>query len=117
MISERQQKADMGKLMAQPEFRRFLWRVIQMSGILEAVTDGSERRDLAYYEGRRNLGLEILADAEMGQVALHPDRIPILTAIQVLREEAQQAASEASNDQTKRYDRTAELDSDQADAD
>jgi hypothetical protein len=116
MMSDRQRKADMGKLLALPEFRRFLWRAIQSSGIFDVTTDGSDSRHLVA-EGRRQLGLELLADAEMGQPVMHPDRIPILTAIQVLREEAQQQASEVSDD-SKRYDRNAELDEpdeDQAD--
>lgn len=113
-MSERQISADMAKLMELPEFRRFLFRVIQMARIFEPVTDGADSRHLLH-EGRRQLGLEILADAETGQPVTHPDRIPILTAIQVLREEAQQTISETVRD--KPYRRTAELNTDPADAD
>jgi hypothetical protein len=99
-------KEDMAKLMALPEFRRFLWRVIQNAGIFSATTNGSDSR---YFiaEGRRQLGFSILADAEQAFPVQHPDQIPVLTVIQVLREETQNSQkSEKPND---RYDRTADI--------
>jgi hypothetical protein len=107
MSDERLRKEDMTALIALPAFRRFLWRVIQTSGILEPTTDGSEGRHLAYAEGRRNLGLEILADAEQGQPVAHPTGIPLLSVIQVLREEVQSTPQE--NAHGRRYDRNSEL--------
>lgn len=101
------QRSDMEFLNSRPEFRRFLWRVIQRAGILTPATDGSEGRHLAYAEGRRNLGLEILDDAETGQPVAHPESLPILTLIQALREETQQQPQETRRG---KYDRTAELD-------
>jgi hypothetical protein len=105
-MSEDRDKADMVFLNARPEFARFLWRVIQKSGIFDIATDGSTDRHLAYAEGRRNLGLDILAMAEQGQPASHPNGQPILTILQVLREEANQPQEKVKRD---RYDRTAEL--------
>ena len=87
-MSDRQQKQDMETLLQRPEFIRFLFELIQRSGLFSATTDGSVGRDLAYFEGRRNLGLEILDLVEGGQPIpeKHPGG-PILTLIQVLREE------------------------------
>lgn len=101
-------KADMAFLTGRPEFRRFMWRAIQSARIFEAVADGSEGRNLDHYEGRRSLVLELLRDAERGQPVVHPDQIPILTAIQILREEAQQQPTKDAKDR-QRYDRTADL--------
>lgn len=111
MSPEDQFKSDMKSLLAQPAFPRFLWRVIQSCGLFSAATDGSVDRHLAYDEGRRNLGLEILAMAELGQPASHPNGQPILTILQALREEANQPQEKPL---AKRYDRTAELDDDDA---
>ena len=99
------EKTDAAALIRLPEFRRFLWRAIQLGRIFEAVTDGSEGRHLAYHEGRRNLVLELLALVEQGQPVSHPDGIPLLTAIQVLREEARQPTSENQNVRRSRNDR------------
>ena len=107
-MTDKQTRADMAWLMARPEFRRFLWRVIQTARIFEPVTDGSDTRHL-YHEGRRDLGLELLAECEAGQPAQHPSGAPILTVIQVLREEAQQQPDEKGKDRS-RYDRTQDLD-------
>ena len=118
MVTDKQARIDMEFLNSRPEFRRFLWRVIQMAGILEPSTDGSDTRHPRYFEGRRNLGLEILADAEQGQPVPHPDAIPVFTAIQILREVAQQSTSETpKNANRARYDRNADLAPDDQDAD
>jgi hypothetical protein len=85
---DRRDKSDMQALLTRSEFTRFLFRVIQTSGILMTATDGSENQLLK--QGRRNLGLEILAMVEAGQPAMHPEGLPILTLIQALREEANQ---------------------------
>ena len=108
MTPEDQFKADMKALVAQPQFSRFLWRVIQSSRILSATTDGSVDRLLAYEEGRRNLGLEILAMAELGQPISHPNGQPILSILQALREEANQP-QEKPHGRSDRYDRNRDL--------
>jgi hypothetical protein len=114
--AERQHRLDLEHLLRQAQFRRFLFRVIQSARIFEAVTDGSDTRHL-YHEGRRDLGLDILGMVEAAQPARHDSGLPILTAIQVLLEEAQKAAPEKGGRGT-RYDRHEELspDDDQPDA-
>jgi len=107
-VNDQQIREDMAQLMGLPAFRRFLWRAIQSAGIFSATANGSDDRHLIA-EGRRQLGLLLLTDAEMGQPVTHPAGIPILTAIQVLREEAQAATKP---EKAKRHDRTAELDMD-----
>lgn len=108
-MSEDLDKADMTFLLGRPEFVRLLWRVIQISGLFSPATDGSIDRHLAYAEGRRNLGLDILAMAEQGQPASHPNGQPILTILQTLREEASKPQEKPKRE---RYDRNRELDTD-----
>lgn len=110
MTPEQREIADAKFMLDHVETRRFLWRVIQSSGIFSAATDGSKDRHLAYAEGRRNLGLDILAMVETGQPVSHPDGLPILSVIQILREEANQQPQEKPK--RERYDRIADLDPD-----
>jgi hypothetical protein len=110
---ERRQKADVTYLLRQPQFQRFLWRVIQSSGLFARTADGSQDGAVAAL-ARRNLGLVILEMVEEGQPAAHPEGVPILTLIQTLREEANPPPSERDDDEERnndaRYDRNAELD-------
>jgi hypothetical protein len=112
-MADDQLRKDMLFLVGREEFRRFLFRVIQTAGILAPTTDGSVDRHLAYDEGRRNLGLDILAMAEAGQPVPHPGGLPVLTLIQVLREEANQQPQE--NKRGRRNDRYRDLDGDDSD--
>jgi hypothetical protein len=113
---EKLRRRDMERLAAMPEFKRFLWRVIQEAKIFDrAPTDGSEGAVHAQV-ARRNLGLAILEMVEEGQPKSHPQGVPILTLIQTLLEEANPQAqpkdtSERDDDEEldTRYDRTAEL--------
>lgn len=111
MTDEQIQRADMQFLIQREEFRRFLFRVIQTAGIFNRTTDGSDGRNLAYDEGRRNLGLDILDMAESGQPIpdTHPGG-PLLTITQALIAESQ-TQPEKPNGRRKpdRYDRNAEL--------
>lgn len=111
---EKRDLADMKFLVAQPQFQRFLWRVIQSARIFTRTTDGSNDRNLDHDEGRRNLGLEILEMVEAGQPVPHPEGQPVLTVFQVLREEATQP-QEKSNARSQRFNRTDELDEPDAD--
>ena len=110
---ERREKADVAFLLKQPQFLRFLWRVIQRARIFARVTDGSKERDLGFFEGARDLGLAILEMVEAGQPIAHPtETAPILTLIQTLREEANPPPSERDDEERNddaRYDRNAEL--------
>lgn len=109
MTPDKQIRSDMEFLSARAEFRRFLWRAIQMGGFFDHTGAGKSERDLGYAGGRRDLLLELLADAELGQPATHPEAIPILTTIQILREEAQQPRTEKAKGRN-RYDEPGELD-------
>src|SRR3546814_5112017 len=73
--------------MALPAFRRFLFRSIQSAGILAPTTNGTDGRNLDFYEGRRSLGFELLRDADTAQPGdlQHPHSI--MTLLAVLREE------------------------------
>jgi hypothetical protein len=108
VISDTQIRTDMEFLNSRPEFRRFLFRAIQTAGIFDQKGSGKSERDLAYAEGRRDQGLDLLHDAERGQPAAHPEGIPILTTIQILVEEAQQAGTEKKKD-GRRNDRYRDL--------
>jgi len=112
VTDEKQWRVDMGLLLQRPEFLRFLWTTIQISGLFGRTTDGSDGRDLAFDEGRRHLGLEILEMVEKGQPVAHPGGLPILTLIQTLREEASTGARNAAS--RDRYDRYADTDPDAA---
>lgn len=98
-----QQEKDMAALLALPEFRRFLWRSIQSSGIFAQSTNGADGRDLSFAEGRRSHMFAILSDVETGQpeTLRHPNSI--MTLIAVLREEANPAPKEKKS-ATGRYD-------------
>jgi hypothetical protein len=102
-MSDKAIRQDMERLVALPEFRRFLFRVIQNAGILSRITDGSNTRNLDYFEGRRNLGFDILDEAELGQAVPHEDAL--MTIFQSLREEIQKPPEEANRGRrSDRYD-------------
>lgn len=103
-------RTDLETLVALPEFRRFLFRhAIQNGGIFDQKGSGSHGRDLAHFEGRRDLALEMLAEVEQAMPGHSPEQLPILTTIQILREHVQSAPTEKKND---RYDRRRELGAD-----
>ncbi len=107
------ERVDMVWLMEQPQFRRFLFRSIQTAGILTyraSTANGSDGRDLAYAEGRRSLGLDILRDADAALPAplQHPSHAHTLAAIMA---EASQIQSEKPNARHKR-DRYDDIDGD-----
>jgi hypothetical protein len=101
-VKKRGEELDMERLLALPEFLRFLSRVIQTSGIHSAETNGTDGRHLVS-EGRRDLGLNILRDAARGQPVDDPAGAFSMTLIQVLREEAQSALQETPNARRSRY--------------
>lgn len=95
--SPKQQKLDMAFLVSRPEFLRFMWRMIQRGHVLEPVSAGATGRDLSWFEGRRALALELLDDAETGMGDTHPEGAPLFVAIQIFREQANQAGTEELN--------------------
>jgi hypothetical protein len=88
-----QERADYADLLERPQFRRFLLRVIQLSGIYEATANGSAERTF-FTNGRRSLGLDILREVDAAQPIPAPTGTPTLTLIQVHREEAQSPPTE-----------------------
>ena len=102
------ERDDIAWLMEQPQFRRFLFRSIQTAGVLSyrAITaNGSDGRDLAYAEGRRSLGLDILREADAALPA--PLQSPSCThTLAAIIAEASQTPTEKPNARRKpdRYD-------------
>lgn len=84
-------KADRLALMESPPFRRFLFDLMLTGGLFDA--SGNDAR-LMFQEGRRSLVLDVLRAMEDAQPVKSPTGIPIMTAIQTLREEAQSAPKE-----------------------
>ncbi|ODP39263.1 hypothetical protein [Sphingomonas turrisvirgatae] len=96
-MSDKQRRQDMEFLVKRPEFLRFLFRSIQMAGVLDQTTratNGSDGRDLAFVEGRRSLGFDILREADAGQPAPMQHPYSLITLIAALREEAQSQPEE-----------------------
>lgn len=92
-----QDKADREYLMSLPAFRRFLsLHAIQSAGIFSATANGSDGRNL-YLEGRRSLGLDMLRDVDEAQPLPAPSGIPVITVLQLLREDAQSTPQEKPN--------------------
>lgn len=92
-----QDKVDREQLMSLPSFRRWLClHAIQNSGIFSATANGSDGRNL-YLEGRRSLGLDMLRDVDEAQPLPAPSGIPVLTVLQLLREDAQSTPQEKPN--------------------
>ena len=50
---------DVEHILSLPSGKRFLWRILETSGI-HTPAYSADGRDLAYREGRRSLGLDIL---------------------------------------------------------
>lgn len=108
-MSEKERASDMQFLLTRPEFRRFLFRSIQLAGILShtsRATEGSDGRDLAFAEGRRSLGFDILGEAHFGQPEQlrNRDSQCLLTLIAALSEEVQSQPEEKKRGRSDRYD-------------
>lgn len=60
---------DAAALLGRPEFRRFLHAAIQAAGILgqQTMASGADGALLAFLEGRRSLGFDLIALAHRGQ--------------------------------------------------
>lgn len=100
-------REDAEKLLAIPEFKRFLFAAIQRAGCLshEGSAHGHEQRD--FNEGRRSLGFDLLMMVHAGQ----PDAIlsqdtTAITTLHALLVEVMQTPKEKPNvrrDDTRRY--------------
>mgnify|MGYP000597219681 CR=1 FL=1 len=100
----------MAELLAVPTFRKFLFSVIQMSGIMAPATNGFDGRNLDFFEGRRNLGFDILREVDRGQPKPLQHHMSIMTWIAALHEEATQPPKEKPNG--RRSDRYSDLSDD-----
>jgi hypothetical protein len=60
---------DAAALLGRPEFRRFLHAAIQAAGLLgqQTMASGADGALLAFLEGRRSLGFDLIALAHRGQ--------------------------------------------------
>ncbi|ALC13827.1 hypothetical protein [Sphingopyxis sp. 113P3] len=76
------EEKDLAALFANPLFRDFLFVAIQRAGILQPA-NGHDLRDLAFAEGRRSLGLELLQLVDAGQpkALRSPDALATLHAV------------------------------------
>lgn len=102
-------KADMVALLKLAPFRRFLFRVVERSGIA-ASTYGTEEH-LLYREGARSLGLDILRwVSEAHPMPEHPG-VPVLALLTILSEAnlTDPTTKEMTNGRRQRFDRNAEL--------
>lgn len=95
---------DMQLLMALPEFKRFLFRAIQTSGLFQISTNGSDGRDLVFYEGRRSMGLDLLRDAEQALDARLRTPENLITLSAIIREESQKPSEKQYETTPDRYE-------------
>ena len=93
----------MAELLAYPTFRKFLFRVIQMSGIMSPATNGTDGRNLDLFEGRRCLGFDILREVDRGQPQPLQHPMSIMTWLAALSEEATHTPKEKPNGRRNRY--------------
>lgn len=98
MISD----TDARRLLAMPEFIRFLGDLIEAGGVFDA--SATEAR-VMYLEGRRSLALDMLRRLESAQPVSKTDRFPAVTSIQVLSEALQSAVKETKLDRSDDSDR------------
>ncbi|OHD00889.1 MAG: hypothetical protein A2885_13365 [Sphingopyxis sp. RIFCSPHIGHO2_01_FULL_65_24] len=94
------QPSDLMFLAGRPEFRRFLFSAIQLAGITSPA-NGHETRDLAFSEGRRSLGLELLQLADQGQ----PEALRTPHALATLNAALMEAMNPPSKPKEKPRDR------------
>lgn len=95
---------EMAQLLVLPAFRRFLWRVSRDAGILQSAY-GTDGRDLAFREGRRSLGFDILRMAEDGQPFPHALAAQTLRAVLAEEEKSHLETQTHDRRRTSRHDR------------
>ena len=78
-------KTDGLTLLAIPAFQRFLFSVIQTSGLFEVSANARDGRAL-FLEGRRSLGLDIMRAFEDAQSAQSQTGLPVVTIQRAMRE-------------------------------
>ena len=92
---------DLQSLLANPLFKEFLFEAIQLAGIWGAA-NGHDPRDLAFFEGRRSLGLDLLQMVDAGQPKplRTPDALATLHAVILTA-----LNTPSQSEETKRADR------------
>jgi hypothetical protein len=55
-------RASFVRMMGTPDGRRVMWRALERAGVYRTTFSGEETHRTAMLEGRRALGLELLAD-------------------------------------------------------
>lgn len=94
-------RADKETLLASPAFRRFLFSVVQSSGVYDVAASEADHR---FLDGRRSLALEMLRDFESVQPARHVSGIPVGTSIQLFAEAMQTTVKNTSSGRAGTYD-------------
>lgn len=97
-------------LLGRAEFRRFMFSAIQSAGVItdNSLANGQSGRDLSHFEGRRSLGLEMIAMLEAGQPEPLRSPLALATLDQILREAMNPAPSKEKPD-GRRNDRYNDL--------
>jgi len=103
--------ADAECLLAQPEFRRFLYAAIQSAGILahHAPANGQLGRDLGHFEGRRSLGFDLLRMVDVGQPEPLRSAECLATITAAIREAMTPPPKEKTRDRRNDLDRYNDL--------
>lgn len=97
---EAQLAADMIELMGHKAFHRFLFTVMQRSGIA-GVAFGTEVAT-SYHEGRRSLGIDILRLADAALVVRTPDGQPFAAMALAIAEVMRSQPVETSDNATEK---------------
>ena len=84
-------RAELQRLMPDKAFLAFLYRMIVKAGLFSTAPINADPR---FYEGRRSLCLDLLAEIEAAQEAPSPDGLPVLSSIQIFLSIAQSAPKE-----------------------
>lgn len=96
---ERQKRCDLLSVMGTQEGRRFVWQLIGTAGVFQQSFD-TEALHMAFYEGRRSIGLTLLArlqdEAPDLYLKAQSEHVESQIAANKLREAAE---AEAANEQ------------------
>ena len=61
-LAQQQELADLRIVLASPQGRRFLWRMLTAAGVFRLSFVSGDAESTAFNEGRRSLGLMLMAD-------------------------------------------------------
>jgi len=109
------EREDLASLMALSAFKKFLWRVVQASGIHSSAY-GSEERRLTAVEGRRSLGFDMLRWADDALRIGDGDGMASLAIILAEASGSKPPAPKENRSERQQYDRDQELRDDVGDS-